>query len=64
MRTYLKAQSLWDIIKNGSIQIPLLENLTIIHLKSHIKEMTKEGKTLVVIQATLHVILSYKQHYM
>ena len=35
MKTYLRAQSLWEIVKNKSNPTPLLENPTIAKMRTH-----------------------------
>lgn len=47
---------MWDIAEDGSIQIQtsLPENPTVVQLRSHTDKISKEGKTLAIIQVALH----------
>ncbi|GAU33542.1 hypothetical protein TSUD_143350 [Trifolium subterraneum] len=54
MKTYLRAQSLWDVVENGSNPPPLPNNPTIAQIKNHNEEVAKEGRALAIIHAALH----------
>lgn len=54
MRTYFGAQSLCDLVINGSNRAPLPKNPTIAQMRSHNNEVEKEGKILVIILKTQH----------
>lgn len=53
MRTCLKAQSLWDVVENGSNLAPLPNNPIVAQIRSHNEEVAQEGKAL-AIQAAIH----------
>jgi len=54
LKTYLRAQSLWDVVEKGSIPPPLPNNLTLAQMRNHIDEEAKEGRALAIIHASLH----------
>nr|KYP75873.1 Copia protein [Cajanus cajan] len=54
MRTYLSAQSLWQVVENGSNPTPLTNNPTTVHVRFHSDEVAKEGRALAIIQAVVH----------
>ncbi|XP_058784841.1 uncharacterized protein LOC131659704 [Vicia villosa] len=54
MKAYLRAQSLWDIVENGSNLPPLPNNPTVAQIKYHNEEVSKEGRALAIIHAALH----------
>nr|KYP49369.1 Retrovirus-related Pol polyprotein from transposon TNT 1-94 [Cajanus cajan] len=54
MRTYLRAQSLWEVVENGSNPAPLPDNPTMAQVRFHSDEVAKEGRELAIIQAAVH----------
>ncbi|XP_020214488.1 uncharacterized protein LOC109798576 [Cajanus cajan] len=54
MRTYLRAQSLWEVVENGSNPAPLPDNPTMAQIRFHNDEVAKEGRALAIIQAAVH----------
>ena len=55
MKTYLRAQSLWDVVENGSNPPPLPNNPTLAQIRNHSDdEVAKEGRALAIIHAALH----------
>jgi len=54
MKTYLRAQSLWDVVENGSNPPPLPNNPTLAQIRNHGDEVAKEGRALAIIHAALH----------
>nr|KYP35474.1 Retrovirus-related Pol polyprotein from transposon TNT 1-94 [Cajanus cajan] len=54
MRTYLRAQSLWEVVENGSNPAPLPDNPTMAQVRFHSDEVAKEGRALAIIQAAIH----------
>nr|KYP40246.1 hypothetical protein KK1_038439 [Cajanus cajan] len=54
MRTYLRAQSLWEVVENGSNPAPLPDNPTMAQVRFHSDEVAKEGRALAIIQAAVH----------
>ena len=54
MKTYLRAQSLWDVVENGSNPTPLPNNPTVAQIRNHNEEVAKEGRALAIIHAALH----------
>ena len=54
MKTYFRAQSLWDVVEKGSNPPPLPNNPTLAQIRNHSDEVTKEGRALAIIHAALH----------
>nr|KYP36444.1 Retrovirus-related Pol polyprotein from transposon TNT 1-94 [Cajanus cajan] len=54
MRTYLRAQSLWEVVENGRNPAPLPDNPTMAQVRFHSDEVAKEGRALAIIQAAVH----------
>ena len=54
MKTYLRAQSLWEMVDNGSNPPPLSNNAIVAQIRNHNEEVNKEGRALGIIQAALH----------
>ncbi|CAJ2652705.1 unnamed protein product [Trifolium pratense] len=54
MKTYLRAQSLWDVVENGSTPPVLPNNPTVAQIRNHNEEVAKEGRALAIIHAALH----------
>lgn len=54
MKTYLRAQSLWEVVENGSNPAPLLENPTVNQIRFYNEEVAKEGRALAIIHAAVH----------
>ncbi|XP_045795365.1 uncharacterized protein LOC123889897 [Trifolium pratense] len=54
MKTYLRAQSLWDVVENGSTPPVLPNNPTVAQIRNHNEEVAKEGRSLAIIHAALH----------
>nr|KYP72154.1 hypothetical protein KK1_004738 [Cajanus cajan] len=54
MRTYLRAQSLMEVMGNESIPTSLLDNQTIVQVRFHTNEAAKEGRALSIIQGEVH----------
>ena len=54
MKTYLRAQSLWEVVENGSNPAPLPENPTMNQIRFHNEEVAKESKALAIIHAAVH----------
>ncbi|CAJ2652692.1 unnamed protein product [Trifolium pratense] len=54
MKTYLRAQSLWDVVENGSNPPALPNNPTVAQIRNHNEEVAKEGRALAIIHAALH----------
>ena len=54
MKTYLRAQCLWELVESGSNPPPLPNNPTVAQIRNHNEEVAKEGKALAIIHAALH----------
>lgn len=54
MKTYLRTQSLWDVVKSDSNPPPLSNNSILAQIKNHIEELEKEWRTFVIINVALH----------
>jgi len=54
MRTYLRAQNLWETVENGSNPAPLPDNPTVNQIRFHTEEVAKEGRALAIIQVVGH----------
>ena len=52
-----------DITEDGCIQTLLPENPTVINLRSHTDEISKEGKTVAIIQIAFTWWYYHQDHY-